>query len=254
MRKILGLLTVGFLLSSTAANALPLLTIEAGAGAVQEQPSGWINYQGTNVDVKDDLNLGDETKPFGWVRIEHPIPLIPNVKIEATKYDFTGSGTITQTFQFAGKTFTASADIDSELRLDQYDLTLYWGVPFLGLATLGTTHINFGLTLKYIDGYASVKSSTLGFDESTDFQVPLPMLYGQGDFGVGPVRVNAELKWIGYSGNQFIDAKAEVRYSPIPLLFIGAGYRYENLKIDDIEDVSSDIKIKGPYLEAGLSF
>ncbi|WP_297445770.1 TIGR04219 family outer membrane beta-barrel protein [Desulfurobacterium sp.] len=252
MRKILGLLTVGFLLSSTAANALPLLTIEAGAGAVQEQPSGWINYQGTNVDVKDDLNLGDETKPFGWVRIEHPIPLIPNVKIEATKYDFTGSGTVTKSFTFANTSFNVSQNINTELRLDQYDLTLYWGVPFLGLATLGTTHINFGLTLKYIDGYASVESSNT--TESTDFQVALPMLYGQGDFGVGSVRVNAELKWIGYSGNQFTDAKAEVRYSPIPLLFIGAGYRYENLKIDDIKDVSSDIKIKGPYLEAGLSF
>ncbi|SNR78244.1 TIGR04219 family outer membrane beta-barrel protein [Desulfurobacterium atlanticum] len=251
MRKILAALTL-VALSAVSANALPLFKVEAGAGMVKQSPSGWINYQGTDVDIKDDLQIADETKPFGWVRIEHPIPLIPNLKVEATKFDFSGSGTITKTFTFGGQTFTASSNIDSELRMDQYDLTIYWGVPFLGLATLGTTHVNFGLTVKYIDGYACVKTATQ--EASTDFQVPVPMGFLEGGFGIGPVSTNADIKWIGYGGSQFFDAKAEIRYSPIPLMFIGAGYRYEKLKIDDIEDISSDITIKGPYLEAGISF
>ncbi|MEO2068478.1 MAG: TIGR04219 family outer membrane beta-barrel protein [Desulfurobacteriaceae bacterium] len=258
MRKILLASSLALILS-TVANAMPLLKIEGGVGVIPENISGSFGYKNTAVDVKDTLNLDGETSFYGWAKIEHPIPLIPNFKIEAHPTKFEGSGEVTQTFTFGDQTFSASSPIKTELQLNQYDLTAYWGVPFLGLLSLGTLglldlEVHFGLNLKYIDGYAMVEIEGTDTKEDTNFSIPLPMACGEVGVKVGPVKTEVEAKWIGYSGNQFLDATGKVTYSPFPLTFIGVGYKYQNIKIDDISDIYSDIKIKGPFVEAGLRF
>jgi outer membrane protein len=257
MRKALLAATLSFLFVAPSANALPLLKIEGGVGVIPEDISGSFGYKGTSVDVKDTLNLDGKTSFYGWAKIEHPIPLIPNFKIEARPTKFEGSGEVAHEFTFGDQTFSTSKPIKTELQLNQYDLTAYWGVPFLGLLSLGTLglldlEVHFGLNLKYIDGYAMVESENI--KEETDFSIPLPMAYGEVGAKVGPVKTEVEAKWIGYSENQFLDATGKVTYSPFPLTFIGVGYKYLNIKIDNISDIYSDIKIKGPFVEAGLRF
>jgi hypothetical protein len=36
--------------------------------------------------------------------------------------------------------------------------------------------------------------------------------------------------------------------------FASVGYRYERLRIDDVEDLSTDLKIKGVFGEIGVRF
>ncbi len=265
MKKLLGIVCAVFILSPTA-KAIPLLEGEVGVGYVKLSPSGNIRYQGTSIDVENTLGLGDSKKVELRAELELPIPLLPNVRLEYLPVEMTGTKTLTQTIQFAGVTYTANTTVKSKLRLNQIDGTIYYNVPFLGLLTLGKARANAGVTIKYIDGYAQVKDSTGTIDESKSFKVPVPMLSAEVELRpVSGLSVVGEGKWIGYKGNEFLDARASARIYllkalPIPVPsfivdpFVGVGYRYERLKIDDIEDVYSDLKLKGLFFEGGARF
>ncbi|SMO38181.1 outer membrane protein [Balnearium lithotrophicum] len=266
MRKLIALTGV-FLLSATAgANAI---TISAGGGAWRENPEGWIEYKSdsvqgtgvsskTHVDVDDDLNLGTETKGEGWFKISDiPIPLFPDVKVQYTGMKFTGSGVVNSSFTFGKITVPTKSYVESKLRANQVDVTLTYSIPFLRKATSGRVSANWGVNVKVIDGYVRVKyRSTAGNGEdSKSATIPVPMVHLDGE--IRPIDlVGLELSgnFVGYGGSKFYETEAELKVYPIKHTFLGVGYRYQRLKIDDISDVSSDLKVKGVFAEAGIRF
>ncbi len=245
------------------------VTISGGAGAWREKPSGWIEYTKDNlygtgvsattkVDVKDDLHISDETKVFGWFKISDvPIPLIPDIKVKYTPMKFSGSGYATTTFTFGDITVPAGTKVDSKLEANQVDLTFTYNFPFIGKVG-DKLNLQWGLNVKLIDGYAKVRylDPTSGWkEESKSATIPVPMAHLEGE--VRPVELFGlffEGNWIGYSGSQFYDLVGEFKVYPVKRLFVGVGYRYQRLKIDDISDVSSDLKVKGAFAEAGFTF
>ena len=70
MLKVLKLAPI--LLSST----LFALQIDIGGGPQQEQYRGWINYKGTQADIKKDLHIKDRVKGFGYINIKHHLSLL----------------------------------------------------------------------------------------------------------------------------------------------------------------------------------
>lgn len=58
---------VGILAITSSSFALPFADIQIGVGYNSLFPSGWVQYQGDKVDVKDDLNLGDSKKPNVYI-------------------------------------------------------------------------------------------------------------------------------------------------------------------------------------------
>ena len=266
MRKLLtAALVLGLGFSSAGA-----VTVSGGAGAWREKPSGWIEYTENNVggtgvtattevDVKDDLHVGDETKAFGWFEIKDiPVPLVPDLKVRYTPMKFTGSGYATTTFTFGDITVPAGTRVDSKLEANQVDVTLSYGLPLIETATAGKAELNLGLNVKVIDGYAKVRylDPTSGWKEdSKSATIPVPMVHLNGELRpVGLVALDFEANWIGYSGSQFYDLVGELKVYPHKNLFLGVGYRYQRLKIDDISDVSADLKVKGAFFEAGFTF
>jgi len=91
--KLKPLLYLIALTSSLSANA-DTLSISAGGGVWNTSPSG--TFQKTSdpaaVDVKDNLFWGDESQGYLFATLEHPVPIIPNVKLMYTKVDQSGSG------------------------------------------------------------------------------------------------------------------------------------------------------------------
>ncbi len=265
MRKALLAATL-LLISSSGANAI---TISAGGGAWRENPDGWIEYTSdnihgtgvsskTHIDVDDDLNLDTETKGEGWFKIKG-IPILPDVKVQYTAMKFTGSGVVNTSFTFGNITVPTKSYVDSKLRANQVDITLTYGVPFIGTATAGKFRANWGFNVKVIDGYARVKyyNPTTGErgEDSKSATIPVPMAHL--DFEVRPVNlvgIEASGNFIGYGGSKFYEYTVEGKVYPIKHLFVGVGYRYQRLKIDDISDVSSDLKVKGMFAEAGFRF
>ncbi|HUU81538.1 MAG TPA: hypothetical protein VMW90_08820, partial [Acidobacteriota bacterium] len=59
---------------------------------------------------------------------------------------------------------------------------------------------------------------------------------------------------IGYSGNIFYEAQADLSLTPIPFVGIHGGYKIMKLDCEDINDVYADIEFKGPYVGLTISF
>jgi len=95
--KKLTLLGLGsiFLLAGSA-KAGPLIDFEMSIGAIQKKPRGYASYEAESdndrIDVKNDARLRDKTKPWVKLKLEHPIPVIPNIKLAYMPMKFDGSG------------------------------------------------------------------------------------------------------------------------------------------------------------------
>ena len=252
MRRLFGIVVALFLLSATAG----AMVIEGGAAVWVKQLDGWVEYKGSHVDLRDDLTAGTLKSPYYWIRFEHPIPFIPNVKLEYAPFDMYSDNVISRTFTFGDYVYSAGMDVESRLKADQLDAILYFNpLPWIA-EKLTSVKVSVGVDAKYIDGYVKLKgkSGSVEHTEDKDFRVVVPMLYGRVEVSpLNLVYLEAEGKYVGYGGNQFYDLYVGTRIK-WQLLFVMAGYRYEALQLDDISDVSSNVKIKGWVFGVGLQF
>ena len=230
-----------------SAHADLLFTLGAKASVWDADPSGQLD---DGVDVDSDLQIGAENGQQLTVFFEHPIPLIPNLRIKQTSLDLTGSGDVN--ISFLDTNFDET--VDSTLDLSHTDLTLYWGLPL----PIPFFDFNFGLTARQFDGTAEVRGQDSGVTESQDLDFVVPMGFGEikvtSPFGL---YANAEINYVGYAGNKLSDISYGVGYDlPIPVVDLGveAGYRAINLKTDeDLADINTDVEISGMYYGASFS-
>ena len=212
-----------------------LFTVEAGANVWQADASGSVESSvGQVIDLgSDGMNLDAENQNVIFVAFEHPIPVLPNIKITNTALDFSG-------------------DAQSKLDLSNTDLTLYWGVPLIPFID-----IDFGLTARQFDGEIYNDASTgAPVDEKLDFIIPMGYLNVNVDtpFGLyGYVELNA----ISYDGNGITDTAIAVGYTlPIPIVDINleAGHRSLSLETtEDLAGIDTDIDVSGMYFGLNLS-
>lgn len=263
MKKI-GLVVAAVVAASGSSFALPGLELDVSAGAVGQKPEGVIQYpvpKGDVIDIKKDLGLGDETKVFGRVKFEHFLPIIPNIYVQYMPMEFTGSGNIQKNITYGNITFSTNAKVDSNIKLDRFDLGLYWGIPFSGLLTAGILDPEVGINVRVIDFKGTVTGTDILGRQTTESKsatIPVPMVYA----GLGvkppmvPVSFRGELRGISYSKAKYYDWSVEGRVKPLPMapVYISAGYRYEKLKIEDISDIYTNLTVKGPFFMIGASF
>jgi outer membrane protein len=236
--------------------AFAFFAMDVGVGYWRQTPTGTLDYKPTsaltgNLDLKDDLNLNRESKVFARIRAELPL-VLPNVYLMATPMQFKGSGQLTRSISFNGQTFTGGTNIDSKLKLDHYDLALFYPIPALKTATLGKLNIDLGVNARKIDFEGTINQGSATASKTLSIYVPMIFAAIQ----VKPVSafsIEAEIRGIAYSNSHYYDYIGRLRVNPIPLVFIAAGYRAETIKIDQ-SDVKADIKLSGPFVEAGLSF
>jgi outer membrane protein len=224
---------------------------EAAIGISRQSPQGGMGYKGDSLDLTSDLNYSSVTQFFGRAKIELPL-ILPNIYLLATPLNFDGTGTKNSAFQFGNQTFNANLPFSSSLKLNQYDLGIYYGLPFLKQATLGMFNLDLGLNLRVFDLKAEV--SQTGNIESKSFYLPAPMIY----LGVQVKPMNAlslegEFRAISYNSNQFYDLIGRIKYTLFQFTFVSAGYRYEKYSMDQ-NDIKLDVQFSGPLLEVGLQF
>ena len=71
------------------------------------------------VDVENDLNLGGDSTANASLYLEHPVPVLPNIRINYTRVKQSGRGQV-GLVGFDGVT----GDVQSDFDLEQLDLTL----------------------------------------------------------------------------------------------------------------------------------
>ena len=253
-RFLMLLITAALFMMPYRAHAL--FGADAAIGAWQQTPSGKLSYKAQSaadeLDLKNNLHLDTETRATVRLKVELPL-VLPNLYFMATPMSYESSG-LTATFHYGNTTFNGTAPIQTKLKLDHYDLALFYPIPLLKTATLGKLNAELGLNVRQIKFEGTISQDSLALKSSKDMTIYVPMIYA--GVQIKPISlfsIEAEIRGIPYGNSHYYDYLGRIRVNPIPIVFIAGGYRAEDVKID-VSDVKANIKFSGPFLEAGVSF
>ena len=254
MKKNAAILAM-FLAVPATSQADLLFTIGAKASVWDAEPSGQFDDDVSADSKENGLGLESNTGNQYEVFIDHPVPLIPDLRLAQTAIDFSGEGRVVVAGGFGEEAL--AGDVSSFLDISHSDVTLMWGLPI----PTPFFDVNFGLTARTFDGELIVtEKQLLQRTERTDIDVTIPLLFGRakletplGFYG------EADIQHVSYDGNDLTDIKDLVGFDiPVPLptidLAIEAGYRSLDLKTDkESTDIETDFKVDGTYYGLSLS-
>ncbi|MEL4486187.1 hypothetical protein AAEH76_21840, partial [Shewanella algae] len=86
------------------AHADTLLGLYVGVDGWRSDSSGSFAERGK----MQDFNFEDETFVSYYAALEHPIPLVPNIKLKYTELELNGSTLLDESFVFGDTTFTTN--------------------------------------------------------------------------------------------------------------------------------------------------
>ncbi len=248
MRKILTALTCIALLTTVA--SADIARVEMGVGAWMQTPSGKISYTKSGGTGSDISKKNQETQPYVWALLKHPVPVIPNLRLEYVSLENIGNAT--GTF----KEFTASGGKTS-LKMTQFDIIPYYNI----LDNTAWLTLDLGLDLKVTEikyEAANVTGIPVGTDYSDSTTVVIPLLYVRGRVEIPATNIGleADVKYVSYDSNTIYDVRAKVDYTlyfiPVIQPAIEVGYRIQKIKLNDSSagDAKADLDFSGFY--AGL--
>jgi outer membrane protein len=251
-----GLLALGLAAAiSGNVQADTLLGVYIGGQAWANETSGTFGEGSNNQSV---FNFDDEVQGSFFIALEHPIPLIPNIKIASTTLDTVGGTKLSSDFSFDAVTYSVNADLDTSLEASYIDYTLYYELFDNDLLTF-----DFGLTARDLETYIEVvgvdsNSSEVTSDLSASGYIP--MIYLSTIIGLPFTGFNvfAEGNFISYDDHSIYDAQVGVSYELIDNLAVDVdltfGYRSVNLELDDLDDFYSDLTFDGFFAGAIVHF
>lgn len=241
------------LIASTLATSALLLSITSNADinlkaySWQTEYSGDIG-QGTNNVSFDNLGFDDGSSTSFSLTFRHPVPVLPNIKLQQTTLDETADGTLSSGQIFEITDIEFDADVTTSLDLSHLDVTLFYSL----------FAIDIGLTGRNFDTETSVSSDTPPEEASAELDAWVPMVYlgVNADLPLTGLYVDAAINTISYDGNRLQDTQAALGYQLDGALPLTAelGYRAMNLKLEDLDDIEGDFTIDGWFLSLGLTF
>ena len=238
-----------FVLCASAAQADTIFGVYAGAGTWEQNFSGDVTSGTTVVNVESDLGVDDDRNNVLYVALEHPLPILPNLRLQRFKMDVEGANTLVRNIEFNGQAFAVSDDVTTMVDLTQTDLLFYYEVLD------NTVSLDLGIVVSNMEGELAVEGSTDSAE--ADFDEFIPMAYGKvrADLPATGLWVAAEAQGISYSGNSLFEFNAMVGYESPFGLGVEAGYRVVDLEIDDFDDIeSAELDVKGPYAAINFHF
>ncbi len=244
MRKVI-LATGGALLMSSSVAMADVVGFGASVSYWDSDLSGEAANKSDVVDLENDLNLDSDSNANLTAYVEHPVPVLPNVRLNYTQIELDGRGELSTSFDG----IPVSADVSSEFELTQFDVTLYYEVLD------NWANVDLGLTGRNLDGELIVRDQTgTGQVSETEISGVIPMGYvaGRFDLPFTGLSVGGDLNIISYSGDSISDINGYVQYE-VALLQLKAGYRQFSIDYEDSDD-RLDVDIDGPFASVGLTF
>ncbi len=226
-----------------------VLGLQAGAGVWKPDIDG--NFGVTDNISTSELGLEGEDANYFYIALEHPVPILPNIRITKTDLEARGFATLQSDFTFDDEVFVASTDTTSVLDLSHTDYTLYYELlDNVASADIGATFRNF-------DGSGSVSGG--GITEIEEFAATAPMIYGrvQVDLPLSGFYLGGTVNYIGMDGDKLQDVEARLGYmysAVAAKLGVELGYRKTTLQVDDDEDLEVDLNFDGTYAAIVFQF
>lgn len=234
------------MLSVGAIASADTLGLYFGLGVWQNESDGDLfNSLGIAQDTNT-LGMDDENATFFYIKFEHPVPVMPNIRIAQSEASNSGSFTFNNLSMIDVTTKT-------EIDLDHTDFTFYWELIDTGM------DLDLGLTARKFDGALTQEISYDGVLAFTDHQPisgTIPMLYisANVDLPFTGTYVGAEINSLSYKGDGFNDITAKIGWKTenwiMPEFGVELGYRRFGLDIDASNslDTTVDLSIDGYYL------
>jgi outer membrane protein len=240
-------------LLSASVQADTLLGLYIGGHMWANQAEGSFG-QGNNNQATFDFD--DENQGSFFVALEHPIPLIPNLKIASTTLDTVGGATITGSFTFEGETYSANSVLETTFDASYVDYTFYYELFDNDLLTF-----DFGLTARDLDSQINVvDTNNTSLNSNLSVSGFIPLLYVNTIIGLPFTGFNvfAEANFLSYDDNSVYDYQIGVSYELVDNLAVDLnltlGYRAVKLELDDIDDLYSDLTFDGVFVGAIVHF
>ena len=80
MKKLLTTLAIAITFASVA--SADFARVEMGAGVWMQTPTGQVDYTDAGFGFADASQENSQTEGYAWLLIKHPIPVIPNLRLE----------------------------------------------------------------------------------------------------------------------------------------------------------------------------
>ena len=224
-----------------------ILSIAVGGGIWNETPEGGINktIDPTSVDVKNNLFWTEESQGYLFATLEHPVPILPNVRLMYTSLDHAGNGTTS--FDFEGESY--SGNVINDFSIEQTDLLFYYEVLD------NVVSLDLGLNVRLLDISYNVSDDSGTPPSSGSVSGAVPMIYGMVGGSPWPgVLISAEGNYMTYSGSTISDFNAKISYTTDFFVGVEAGYRTQTIELDDVDDTNANLDFAGPFIGAYVKF
>ena len=244
MKKVLTALACGLMLASTA--SADIAKVEMGVGAWMQTPSGGITadpgYDGS--DISDEK---EDTSPYVWLLIKHPIPIIPNLRLEYVTLANTG----TATGSFQNFTIPKTKKAKTTLDMTQYDIIPYYNI----LDNTAWITLDLGIDLKVIDVDYKADWTSSTYSDTASVVIPLAYVRARMEIPATNIGLESDVKYVSSGSSTVYDIRAKVDYTldfiPVVQPAIEVGYRVQKFKIDDA-DVNGKLDMDFAGFYAGL--
>jgi outer membrane protein len=241
-------------LLTSALNA-DMARVEMGVGAWTQDTEGTMSYSDNGATGKYRSAEKDYSQVYAWMLIKHPIPILPNLRLEYAKLEDEGS--VTGEF----KDFIVPGGLTTSLTydIDQYDIIPYYNL----LDNTAWITLDVGLDIKIVDVSYDVSPIAGIYEGYSDSEtIPIPLLYVRTrvEIPATDIGIEADVKYVTYKESKVYDARVKVDYtlSFIPVIqpAIEVGYRIQKLDLDedDFSDASVDMEYSGFYAGLMLRF
>lgn len=225
LKKSLVLATALASVSPLSAQAATLLGVELGVNHWNTGFSGDVaKHGGSKKDVEKDMKLEDEGNISFYAALEHPVPLIPNIKLQSTNIE---------------------ADKNGGVDFSHLDGTLYYEILDIWVS------LDLGFTVRKFSGGITLNDG----DKEMELTKTVPMFYGKARFDLPFTGLSASVtgNTTSFKGSQ-MDLDMNLTYEFAFGLGAMVGYRTYNLELDDLADIDTDVTLDGYYLGVGYKF
>jgi outer membrane protein len=196
---------------------------------------------GTEQDFTD-LDFEDERQVRLALALHHPIPLLPNVRVETQQLESTSP--------FINDGDVTGNQFDGEIDLGHDTLTLYYGFLDNDLVRL-----HLGASAKRFDGYVRDYSGVTWDVEET---IPTGYAMVSGGLPFTGLSIYGRAHAFTFDDSELTDVEAALEYRFLDSALLDGkiqlGYRVFNIELDNIAGLYSDLEFSGPFVGLQLHF
>ncbi len=233
----------------------------------QSEVSGVFGEKNTLID----FNLKKTQQSNYFVAVEHPFPLLPNVRISSTRLNTTGKNNLSKEFNFDDETFLIDDDVYASINVSFVDYTLYYKLLYNRFFS-----IDFGLTARDFNGAITVTGETTSIHDedcygkepvvcivTTDLVTPVgkkktdeivPMLYVATNISLPLTGLSAiaqgDISLVGE--HSLYDYQIGFSYDLVDNMMVDfnltLGYQAVKMEFENLDSLYTDLKFKGAFV------